>query len=330
MDKNQAPLGRIGRRGLLGAAAAGLLPLPLRAQESWPARPVRIIVSYGAGGAVDTVARLVFTRVGTRLGQSLVIENRAGAGGSIAANAVAQSKPDGYTLLDDASGFAINPGLLPRLPYDARKDFVPVSGIVTVPNVLLLGPACPAKDVAELVALAKQRPGELTCASTGTGSSQHLGLELFNRMAGTEITHVPYRDTPAAQNDLRAGRISMIVSTATSALPLHGQENLRVIAHGGDAPVEKLPGVPAVAATLPGYQSLEWHGLFAPAGTPAPIVAALHAAIDETLAEPELVERLAILGARPNRVSQAAFAGFVAGEIDKWGKLIREAGITPG
>lgn len=318
------------RRSLLAGAGGLLLPLPAMAQDSWPARPVRVVVSYGAGGAVDTVARLVFQRLEKRLGQPFVIENRAGAGGSIAAAAVAQARPDGYTLLDDASGFAINPALLPRLPYDAARDFAPVAAIVTVPNTLLLGPACAANTVAELIALAKQAPGELTCASTGTGSSQHLALELFNRTAGVEITHVPYRDAPAAQNDLRAGRISMILSTATSALPLHGQDRLRVIAHTDTAPVARLPGVPAVAATLPGYSSLEWHGLFAPTGTPAPIQAALNGGLAQVLAEPELVERLAGLGVRASPMASEAFAAFVRGEMAKWGRLIKEANITVG
>ncbi|MCG7363697.1 tripartite tricarboxylate transporter substrate binding protein [Roseomonas sp. ACRSG] len=319
----------LSRRGF-ATLAAGLLPLPLAAQEAYPARPVRLVVSYGAGGAVDTVARLVFARVAEGLGQPVVVENRAGAGGTIGANAVAQSKPDGYTLLDDASGFAINPALMPRLPYDARRDFLPVARIVTVPNVLLLGPACPAATVPELIALAKAKPGEITCASTGTGSSQHLALELFNRTAGTEIIHVPYRDTPAAQNDLRAGRIGMIVSTATSAIPLHGQEGLRVIAHTGQGAVARLPGVPAVAQTLPGYESLEWHGLFAPAGTPPAIAARLATALDEALKDPGLRERLAMLGASPGPLAADAFRSFVGEEIEKWGRLIQAAGIQTG
>ncbi|MBP0494868.1 Bug family tripartite tricarboxylate transporter substrate binding protein [Pararoseomonas indoligenes] len=318
------------RRHTLVATVAGLLPLPLRAQEAWPARPVRMIVSYGAGGAVDTVARLVFPRVTEVLGQPVVIENRAGAGGTIAANAVAQSRPDGYTLLDDASGFAINPALMPRLPYDPRRDFLPVARIVTVPNVLLLGPSCPARTVPELIALAKSKPGEIACASTGTGSSQHLALELFNRTAGVEITHVPYRDTPAAQNDLRGGRIGMIVSTATSALPLHGQEGLRVIAHTGRDPVARLPGVPAVAETLPGYESLEWHGLFAPAGTPPDVAARVAVAVEGALKDPALGERLATLGASPGLLRSDDFRTFLEGEIGKWGQLIRAAGIQAG
>ncbi|MFC7737211.1 Bug family tripartite tricarboxylate transporter substrate binding protein [Roseomonas sp. GCM10028921] len=318
------------RRNAAAMLAAGSLPLPLLAQEAYPARPVRLIVSYGAGGAVDTVARLVFPRVSEALGQPIVVENRAGAGGTIAASTVAQSRPDGYTLLDDASGFAINPALMPRLPYDARRDFLPVARIVTVPNVLLLGPGCPAATAPELIALAKAKPGEITCASTGTGSSQHLALELFNRTAGTEIVHVPYRDTPAAQNDLRAGRISMIVSTATSALPLHGQEGLRVIAHTGREPVARLPGLPPVADTLPGYESLEWHGLFAPAGTPPAIAAHLASVLDGALKEPGLRERLAALGASAGVLPPDDFRSFVGGEIDKWGRLIRAAGIQAG
>jgi tripartite-type tricarboxylate transporter receptor subunit TctC len=321
------------RRGLAALAAAALpaaAPRLALGQESYPNRPVRVVVSYGAGGAVDTVARLVFARVGERLGQTVVIENRGGAGGTIGANAVAQSRADGYTLLDDASGFSINPALMPRLPYDPLKDFTPVARIATVPNVLLLGPACPATTLEELIHLAKSKPGELTCASTGTGSSQHLALELFNRTAGVEIVHVPYKDTPAAQNDLRAGRISMIFSTATSAIPLQGQDGMRVIAHTGRDPIARLPGVMPVSAMLTDYESLEWHGLFAPAGLPPAIATRLAEAVAAALRDTALLERLDLLGVSPAPLPPAEFSAFVRAEIGKWGQLIRSAGITAG
>jgi tripartite-type tricarboxylate transporter receptor subunit TctC len=324
-EQNNGP--GLTRRAMLAGTAALSLPMAARAASTYPDRPVRVIVAYGAGGAVDTVARLVFTEAGKRLGQSFVIENRGGAGGTLGAAAVARSAPDGYTLLDDASGFSINPSLMPRLSYDARKDFAPVARIITVPNVIVAGPSCPAKDLAELIALGKAKPGEMDCASTGTGSAQHLSLELLNHLAGLRIGHVPYRDLPAALNDLSAGRIALMVMTATSAIPRHGEGGLRVIAYLGRAPVQALPGVPAAIDTLTGLECLEWHGVYAPAGTPEPIVQALNAALAEAVREPTVAERLTALGADTEQLTPAGLATFLDGELNKWAGVIRDAGI---
>ena len=315
------------RRGLLAAVTALALPGVARSAPSFPDRPVRVIVAYGAGGAVDTVARLVFAEAGKALGQNFVIENRGGAGGTLGAAAVARAAPDGYTLLDDASGFSINPSLMPRLPYDARKDFVPVARIIVVPNTIVVGPSCPANDLNELVALAKAKPGMLDCASTGTGSAQHLSLELLNHLAGTRIGHVPYRDLPAALNDLAAGRIAMMVMTASSAIPRHGQDGLRVITHLGQGAVQALPGVRAAAEVIPGLECLEWHGIYAPAGTPETIVTVLNAAVARAVSEPAVAERLVALGASTDQLTPAGLAAFLDGELNKWARVIRDAGI---
>ena len=314
--------------GLAGGLAAASLARDARAQARYPERPVTVIVTYGAGGAVDTVARVVFAKLSERMGQPFVVENRPGGGGTIGAAATARARPDGLTLMDDASGFAINPALRPRLPYDAGRDFLPIVRIAAVPNTIVAGPACPARTLADLIALARSRPDDLDCATTGTGSSQHLTLELFNRLAGVRINHVPYRDTPAAQNDVLAGRIALYCATATSAAPHHNQGGLRVLAHTGHKPVEALPGVPAASATLPGFEGLEWHGLFAPRGTPDEVVRRLNAEVNAALRDPEVLARLSGLAAQAEANTPEQFQAFVASEIEKWGRVAREASIS--
>ncbi|MCK8788033.1 tripartite tricarboxylate transporter substrate-binding protein [Roseomonas sp. NAR14] len=325
-----SPPGPFGRRALLlaGAGLGAGLSRAARAQGGYPDRPVRVVVSYGAGGAVDTLARIVMPLLGQRLGQPIVVENRPGAGGTIGAGAVARSQPDGYTLLDDGSGFVINAILMPQLPYDIRQDFRPVARVATIPNVILLGPSVRARTLPELLEFARANPGELDCSSTGVGSAQHLGLELLNRMAGVRINHVPYRDAPASQNDLRAGRIAMTMATATSAIPLNGQDGMRVIAHGGEQPIVALPDVPAISATVPGFLSQEWQGVFAPAATPAAIVERLNAELRAVLAEEAVVRRFTALGARGGTETPAEFKAFIAAEIERIGALVREARIA--
>ena len=319
----------IHRRALV--AAVGVVPQvrisTATAQSTFPDRPIRVIVSYGAGGAVDTLARLVMPRVSLRLGQPIVIENRPGAGGTVAAAAVARSRPDGYTLLDDGSSFAVNPSLIPNLPYDPRRDFVPIGRVATIPNVILLGPGIAVRDLAELIAFARENPGRLDCSTTGVGSGQHLGLEMFNRMAGLRINHVTYRDQPSALNDLRAGRIAMACTTATSAIPVQGRDGMRVVGHGGMDPIASLPDVPRIADTLPGYRSEEWQGVYAPAGLPLEIAHRLNRDLMASLAEPMLVERFAALGAHSSVETVPEFTEFVDAEIRRAAALITEANI---
>jgi tripartite-type tricarboxylate transporter receptor subunit TctC len=250
-----------------------------------------------------------------------------GAGGTIGAGVVARSAPDGYTLLDDASGFSINPGLRSQLPYDPKRDFQPVARVVIVPNVILAGPSCPAEDLAGLISFAKANPGALDCASTGTGSAQHLSLELLKHLAGIQIGHVPYRDTPAGLNDLMAGRIALFTMTATSATPRHGSDGLRVLAHLGRSPIASLPGVQPAYPVVPGLECLEWHGIFAPAGTPDRIVQTLNATVADSVREPAVAERLAALGAQTDQLTPSALGDFVDGETKKWTDVIRTAGV---
>ncbi len=261
------------------------------------------MVPYSAGGGADTVGRILFQKLASLTGGSFVIENRGGAGGTIGANAVATAEADGYTILFDASAHASNPTLFPRLPYDTVKAFRPVFLAAVVPNVLVVHPSVPEKTVAEIVAAAKRAPGKIDWASSGNGSAQHLALELFKSMAGVEITHVPYRGGGPALNDLVAGQIKYFFSNLSSSIEHIRGGLLRAVAHTAATPVDVMPGLPAVADTLAGYQALEWNGVFVPAGTPDAVVTRLSSALNEAIADPAISARLTSLSvtSRPTR-----------------------------
>jgi len=312
--------------GLAALAAPAFAPGIARAQ-AWPARPVRVVVPYSAGGGADTVGRILFQKIAAQTGGSFVIENRGGAGGTIGANAVATAEADGYTILFDASAHASNPTLFPRLPYDTVKAFRPVFLAAVVPNVLVVHPSVAERTVADIIAAAKRAPGKIDWASSGNGSAQHLALELFKSMAGVDITHVPYRGGGPALNDLVAGQIKYFFSNLSSSIEHIRGGLLRAVAHTASTPVEVMPGLPAVADTLPGYQALEWNGVFVPAGTPDAIVARLSSALNEAISDPAISARLASLSvsSRPNTPDE--FAAFVRAEMEKWGPIIRSANI---
>jgi tripartite-type tricarboxylate transporter receptor subunit TctC len=312
--------------GLAALAAPVIAPGIARAQ-AWPARPVRVVVPYSAGGGADTVGRILFQKLASLTGGSFVIENRGGAGGTIGANAVATAEADGYTILFDASAHASNPTLFPRLPYDTVKAFRPVFLAAVVPNVLVVHPSVAEKTVADIIAAAKRAPGKIDWASSGNGSAQHLALELFKSMAGVEITHVPYRGGGPALNDLVAGQIKYFFSNLSSSIEHIRGGLLRAVAHTASTPVEVMPGLPAVADTLPGYQALEWNGVFVPAGTPDANVARLSSALNEAISDPAISARLTSLSvsSRPNTPDE--FAAFVRAEMEKWGPIIRSANI---
>ncbi|MBX9992093.1 Bug family tripartite tricarboxylate transporter substrate binding protein [Phreatobacter oligotrophus] len=312
--------------GLAALAAPVIAPGIARAQ-AWPARPVRVVVPYSAGGGADTVGRILFQKLASLTGGSFVIENRGGAGGTIGANAVATAEADGYTILFDASAHASNPTLFPRLPYDTVKAFRPVFLAAVVPNVLVVHPSVAEKTVAEIIAAAKRAPGRIDWASSGNGSAQHLALELFKSMAGVDITHVPYRGGGPALNDLVAGQIKYFFSNLSSSIEHIRGGLLRAVAHTATTPVEVMPGLPAVADTLAGYQALEWNGVFVPAGTPDTIVARLSSALNEAISDPAISARLTSLSvtSRPNTPDE--FAAFVRAEMEKWGPIIRSANI---
>jgi tripartite-type tricarboxylate transporter receptor subunit TctC len=297
--------------------------------QDYPSRPITLVVPYAAGGGNDVIARIVAERMSANLGQPIVIENRGGAGGTIATRQVAKAEPDGYTLLIATSSLAINPSLYPNIGYDPRKDFAPVGLIASSSNVVLVHPSMPGKSIAELIALAKREDGKLTFASTGTGSSVHLAAELFAGMAGVKITHVPYKGSGPALNDLIGGHVSMMFSTMASAAGLvKDGSKVRALAVTGAKRSELFPGLPTVAeAGLPGYEAVLHYGIVAPAGTPRPMIEKLNAALNTALASDEVKRRLAVEGAEALPLSPDDYATDIAKEEAKWSEIIRKSGM---
>lgn len=312
------------RRALI---AALLFAQPAFAQD-YPNRPVRIVLPFAAGGAVDSASRALQPELQRILGQPVVMENRTGAGGSIAAAAVAASAADGYTLLMDASSHMVNPALLRNLPFDYATAFAPITQFVIFPQVITVKADLPARTIAGLVALAKAQPGRLSYGSPGNATAGHLAGEFFRRCTGIEITHVPYRGGADANRDLAAGVIEIGSTTHVSARALIEGGRIRALAASSAQRIPALPDVPTLAETLcPGFQVDDWAGLFAPAGTPAPVLARLSAAMGQALADAGLRERLAAIGAVPVGSSAEAFARLLREGTESWGRVVREAGI---
>jgi tripartite-type tricarboxylate transporter receptor subunit TctC len=320
------------RQGLAVAAGAALATtLPARAQPAYPDRPVKILVGYAPGGGVDIVARLLAEKMRVALGQAVLVENRPGASAMIAAQGVTQAPADGYTLLLAAAGeIAANPALFKqRMAYAPQHDLAPISLVATVPNVLVVAPSVSVRNPAELVQLAKQRH-DLSFASSGIGNPQHLAGELLNRMAGTDILHVPYRGAAPALTDVAAGRVTMNFSSLGPALPLIRDGKLRAVGVTSVTRMPQIPDVPALAEGpgLAGYELLNWFGLFAPAKVPQPIVARLAAVVRTSLADADLAAKLSEQGALPQAMAPDTFRDFVAAEITKFTKIIEDGGIT--
>ena len=317
---------------LAGAAVlAGLLGLsagPAQAQD-YPTKPVRFVVPFAPGGTTDVLARLLGEKLSASLGQQFVIDNQAGAGGNIGTAQVAKAEPDGYTILMGPVGtHAINQSIYPRLPFDPIKDFAPVTLVATVPNVLVVNPEVPANSVAELIALAKEKPGELNFASSGNGSSIHLSGELFKAMTGVDIVHVPYKGSGPAVVDLLGGQVQMMFDNLPSSAPQIKAGKLRPLGVTSKERSPTLPDVPTIAeAGVPGYEALSWFGVLVPAGTPDAIVAKLQNEIAKALADPAMRERFAELGAVPVGGSPAEFAELITAETAKWAKVVQDAGI---
>jgi tripartite-type tricarboxylate transporter receptor subunit TctC len=302
---------------------------PLAFAQSYPSRPITLVVPYAAGGGNDVIARIVAERMSTALGQQIVIENRGGAGGTIATRQVAHAPPDGYTILIATSSLAINPSLYPNAGYDPLKDFAAVGLIASSSNVVLVHPSVPAKSIAELIAIAKREPGTLTFASTGTGSSVHLSAELFAAMAGIKINHVPYKGSGPALNDLIGGHVAMMFSTMASAVGLVREGNkVRALAVTGGKRSPLFPDLPTVAESgLPGYESVLHYGIVAPAGTPPLAVARLNAVLNSALTSDEVQKRLSVDGAEPLPSTPDQYAADIAAEQAKWSDIIRKAGV---
>jgi len=297
------------------------------AAASYPSRPIRIVVALAPGGGVDTSARLLGQRFTEAWGQQFVAENRPGAGGTIAAAVVAHATPDGYTLLMNSMSHAITPALY-KLNYDNIKDFAPISLFVQSPSVLAVHPSLPVKSVKELIAFAKPRPDEILFSSSGSGSGQHLAMELLNRMAGLKLVHIPYKGTAPSILDLVAGRVSITSASAISTMPHVRAGKLRALAVSSAKRSPSVPELPTVAeAALPGFAVDQWYALFAPAGTPKEIVAKLYGEVARTVAQPATKQRLLALGLDPAGTSPDEFTAYLKTETAKWGKLVREAGI---
>ncbi len=295
--------------------------------QSFPSKPIKMVVPFPAGGTVDFFARVVSTKLSESLGQPVLVENRAGAGGNIAVEAVAKSAPDGYTLLMGSEIVAINTSLYSRLSYDPIKDLAPITLVGTVPNILIVNPALPANSVKELIALAAKSPGKISFASTGQGTSSHLSSELFKLMANVDITHIPYKGGPPAVADLIGGQVSMMFINMPTGIGHVKSGKARILAVSSLRRVSQLPEVPTVdQAGLKGYDTQAWSGLYAPAGTPPEVIAKLNAEVVKILKMPVVREQLAAQGAEPVGDSPEEFARFMRDEIAKWAKLIKISG----
>jgi tripartite-type tricarboxylate transporter receptor subunit TctC len=303
-----------------------LVAVPAAAQ-TYPAKPVRIIVPSPPAGGTDIVGRVLADHFSKTLGQQFFVENKPGAGNLIGIEAAARSAADGYTLLMTASTLVLNSVLYKKVPYDPINDFAPITIAATAPNILVVNVNVPAKTTAELIALAKQKPGALSYGTPGIGTSPHLCMELLKYMAGVDITHVPYRGTAAAVTDVISGQIQLAFATALTAKPQVDAGRVRAIAVSGPRRVEALPNVPPVAEAVPGYEAMQWYGLLAPAGVPNTVVQKLNSEALVALRSQEMKDRLAADGAEPLGSTPAEFAAFIRRELDKWTKVAEAAKI---
>jgi tripartite-type tricarboxylate transporter receptor subunit TctC len=315
------------RHVLLAAVAALPITLRIARAQTYPGRPVRIIVGLPAGSSSDIGARLIGQWLSERLGQSFVIENHLGAGQNLAAELVLRAAPDGYTLLLCNTANASNPSIYQNLSFNFLRDTTAVAGLIRVPMVMLVNPSVPAWTVPEFIAYAKAHPGKINMASVGIGSVQHIAGELFKFMAGVDMVHVPYRSNP--RPDLIAGQVEVMFDTIPSSIGLVRDGKLRALAVTTAARWPGLPDVPVMSEFVPGYEASAWQGIAAPKGTPAEIVTRLNREITAGLADANLQGKLADLGAVPMPMSPAEFGTFLAAEAEKWGKVIRFADIKP-
>jgi len=321
------------RRSVVGFGLFALAARPSGAQGTWPVKPVRILVPFAPGGTTDILARALAPELGKAFGQTFVVENKAGAGGNLGADLVAKSPADGYKLLMGTVGTqAINPALYPKMPYDAAKDFVPITLVAGVPNVLVMNPAKAAAvgitDVRSLIAYARAHPGKLNMASSGNGTSIHLSGELFKTMTGTYMVHFPYRGSGPALLDLIGGTMDLMFDNLPSALPQVKAGKLIALAVTSSQRSAALPDVPTVAEAgpVPGFEATSWFGLLAPAGTPADIVKRVQQESAKALASPALKDRLLSQGAIPSGMAPADFGSFIAGETKKWAAVVKASG----
>ncbi len=308
------------------AAAAG----SVFAQTSYPNRPVRMVVPSSAGGGTDIIARIITPKLSERLGQQVIVDNRPGAGTMIGGEVVAKSPPDGYTLLMGISTLAINPAIYKKVPYDAQRDFAPITQTVSAPNILVVHPSLPVKSVKELIAFARAHPGQLNFASAGAGTNPHLTMELFLSMAKLQMVHIPYKGSAPAIIDMLAGHVAVMTATILTGMPHVRSSRLRALGVTSAIRIAAAPEIPTIAeAALPGYEAVQWYGLLAPAQTPKDIIARLHGEMARILHLPDVKERFAGDGAEPVGNTPEEFGRYIRTETEKWAKVAREAGIRP-
>lgn len=322
---------RLRRRQCLRALAGGIALAATGAgaqPTAYPSRPLHLIVPFPAGGGADNLARLVMPRVGRLLGQTIVIENKAGAGGNIGAEWVARAVPDGYTLLYGTNGtHAINPSLYAQLKFDPVRDFVPVTRMTEIAALLVVNPQLPVNSVADLIAHARANPGRLNFASAGNGTTSHLAGEMFKMAAGIDMVHIPYRGGAAAMTDLIGGQVQVMIDVMPNAYPQAREGRVRALAVSTARRFPGIPEIPTIAESgLPGFEASAWDGIFVPAGTPAPVVDRLNAAIVQALDDPELAALLRARGARPAAGSSDSFAQYIADSAQRWARAVRASG----
>jgi tripartite-type tricarboxylate transporter receptor subunit TctC len=312
---------------LLSLCALLAFPL-LVAAQSYPNRPVRLVVPFPAGGTTDILARAIAQKLSEALGQQFVVDNRPGAGGNIGADIVAKSAPDGYTLLMGTVGTqAINVSLYAKMPYDAAKDFTPVVLVAGVPNILVVNPSVPVHTVADLIKLAKDKPGAINFASSGNGTSIHLSGELFKVSTGVQMSHVPYKGSAPALTDLIGGQVQVMFDNLPSALPHVKAGKLRAVAVTSTKRAPALPDVPTIAESgVPGFEATSWFGILAPAGTPRDIVTKVNAEANKALQSPEMKEKLLSQGAEAAGNTPEYFGDYIKAETVKWAKVVKESG----
>ena len=295
--------------------------------QAYPNKPIRLIVPFPPGGSNDIVARMLATQLGERLGQSVVIENKGGAGGVLGTDVAAKSAPDGYTVLLISVAYAFAPALYKTLPYDPATAFAPITIVGRGPSALTVHPSVPVNSVAELIALAKAKPGTLNYASAGVGSFQHLSAALLMNQAGINVVHIPYKGGGPAMADVMGGQAQIVMPSLIQVVPHIKSGRLKALGTSGTKRSPLLPGVPTIAETLPGYESQNWWGLLVPAHTPPPVVERLYGATSEVLASKETAKRMETEGAEAVHMTPAEFGRFITAELAKWGKVARDVGI---
>ena len=317
------------RRTLLALSLSMAVAAPVLADDKYPSKPVTVIVPQAAGGANDAIARVIAQKLTEQLGQSFIVDNRTGAGGNVGTVAAARAKADGYTLMVTAdSSMVINPSLYKSTGFDPIKDFEPVGTVATAGYVLVAHPAFPAKNVADLIAMAKQQPGKINIGSAGNGTLNHLIGEMLGKATGIDLVHIPYKGSSAAATDLVAGQVQVSVQSLPSSIAFIRSGKMKVLGVVNPKRLPALPDAPTIGETVKGFGTTPWYGVFAPAGTPKPIIAQLNAAIAKALESKDAQERLAGVGCEPYKSTPEQFAQLVRDDLPRWARIVKESGAT--